>query len=95
MSSFYDNLLHYSSYVQPPVLVRALLYSALHGASCPQEVAFFMIPERSEESLIHSGAKRRTLPNQSQRSFAVAQDDKPLSGLDQTAFSEITEIATR
>jgi hypothetical protein len=51
--------------------------------------------ERSEESLIHSGAKRRTLPNQSQRSFAFAQDDKPLSGLDQTAFSKITEIATR
>src|SRR5215471_12387159 len=48
MSSFYDNLLHYSSYVQPPVLVRALLHSALHGASCPQEVAFFMLPERSE-----------------------------------------------
>ena len=29
-----------------------------------------------KESLIHSGAKRRTLPNQSQRSFAFAPDDK-------------------
>jgi hypothetical protein len=54
-----------------------------------------MLPERSEESLIHSGAKRRTLPNQSQRSFAFAQDDQPLSGLDQTAFSEIAEITAR
>src|SRR5689334_11146902 len=30
-----------------------------------------------------------------QRSFAFAQDDKRLSSLDQTAFSEVAEITTR